>query len=198
MSFKERAFTPLYQDGPLFLSDLREYVFRGADDLESRASAWKVLLHVHSLSPTSWTSESSSSHSSYNAFVEDFIVRRNNTCGKEGSWDIPNPLDIAWKYQDDYNPEDESHLTNESKWSRLFGDGALRDIIWKDTQRTYREIPFFVTNECVLARILYLYVKMNPAMEYVQGMNEVLAPLLYVFASSEDPSVGNELMRNVL
>jgi len=33
----------------------------------------------------------------------------------------------------------------------------------------------------ILSRILFIYAKLNPGVKYVQGMNEVLAPLYYVF-----------------
>ena len=52
LSLKERAFTPLFKDGPLFLCDIRDYIFRGAEDLTSRSRGWKILLHVYSLSPS--------------------------------------------------------------------------------------------------------------------------------------------------
>jgi hypothetical protein len=35
----------------------------------------------------------------------------------------------------------------------------------------------------VLARILFIYAKLNPGIRYVQGMNEVLAVLYYSFRS---------------
>ncbi|KAK3587193.1 hypothetical protein CHS0354_016889 [Potamilus streckersoni] len=38
----------------------------------------------------------------------------------------------------------------------------------------------------VCERILFIYAKLNPGLGYVQGMNEILGPLYYVFAS--DPS----------
>ena len=31
----------------------------------------------------------------------------------------------------------------------------------------------------VIARILFIYAKLNPVVRYVQGMNEVLAPIYY-------------------
>ena len=41
----------------------------------------------------------------------------------------------------------------------------------------------------VLARILLLYAKLNRGVRYVQGMNELLAPLYYLFA--QDPLNGH-------
>ncbi|KAI8890651.1 RabGAP/TBC [Backusella circina FSU 941] len=38
-----------------------------------------------------------------------------------------------------------------------------------------------------IERILFIYAKLNPGVGYVQGMNELLAPIYYVFAKDEDP-----------
>lgn len=34
----------------------------------------------------------------------------------------------------------------------------------------------------VMSRILFIYAKLNPGVRYVQGMNEILAPIYYCFA----------------
>ena len=46
----------------------------------------------------------------------------------------------------------------------------------------------------IVQRILFLYAKLNPGQSYVQGMNEIIGPIYYVFAS--DPN--NEWKGNVL
>uniref|UniRef100_A0A914WIC4 TBC1 domain family member 13 n=1 Tax=Plectus sambesii TaxID=2011161 RepID=A0A914WIC4_9BILA len=40
----------------------------------------------------------------------------------------------------------------------------------------------------VVERILFIYSKLNPGVKYVQGMNEVLGPLYYVFAQDTNDS----------
>ena len=37
-----------------------------------------------------------------------------------------------------------------------------------------------------MARALFVYAKLNPGIKYVQGMNELLAPFLFVFGSDPD------------
>lgn len=37
-----------------------------------------------------------------------------------------------------------------------------------------------------LRNILIVFAKLNPGIRYVQGMNEILAPLFYVFRSDPD------------
>lgn len=39
----------------------------------------------------------------------------------------------------------------------------------------------------IVQRILFLYAKLNPGQGYVQGMNEIIGPIYYVFAS--DPNM---------
>ncbi|GBG34854.1 TBC1 domain family member 13 [Hondaea fermentalgiana] len=63
-------------------------------------------------------------------------------------------------------------------------DEELRETIWKDVQRTHPGFHFFAEARCeVMERILYIYAKLNPAIRYVQGMNELLAPILFAFGS---------------
>ena len=38
----------------------------------------------------------------------------------------------------------------------------------------------------VVQRILFVYAKLNPGQSYVQGMNEIIGPIYYVFAN--DPN----------
>lgn len=40
----------------------------------------------------------------------------------------------------------------------------------------------------VMARILFLFAKLNPGLNYVQGMNEILAPIYYCFAQDPNPA----------
>lgn len=38
----------------------------------------------------------------------------------------------------------------------------------------------------VVERILFLYAKLNPGQSYVQGMNEIIGPIYYLFATDPD------------
>eukprot|EP00850_Spirogloea_muscicola_P001952 SM000007S20912 [mRNA] locus=s7:924735:927529:+ [translate_table: standard] len=75
-------------------------------------------------------------------------------------------------------------------------DNELVEQIERDVLRTHPDMPFFNSgdsnaeaNKASLRRSLFIYAKLNPGIQYVQGMNEVLAPLLYVFRTDPDPSV---------
>ena len=49
-----------------------------------------------------------------------------------------------------------------------------------DLKGTCKE-NYIITHADVMSRILFLYAKLNPAVKYVQGMNEILATLYYCF-----------------
>lgn len=40
-----------------------------------------------------------------------------------------------------------------------------------------------------LKNVLTIFAKLNPGIRYVQGMNEILAPIFYIFKN--DPDKGN-------
>lgn len=39
-----------------------------------------------------------------------------------------------------------------------------------------------------MSRILFIYAKLNPKILYVQGMNEILAPIFYLTNAGRQPS----------
>lgn len=51
----------------------------------------------------------------------------------------------------------------------------------------------------VVERILFIYAKLNPGQSYVQGMNEIIGPIYYLFATDPDPDWrGIFFHRNIL
>jgi hypothetical protein len=62
--------------------------------------------------------------------------------------------------------------------------------IKKDVDRTHQDLSFFnqpATHSSVM-RILLVYASLNPGVKYVQGMNEIVAPLFYVLSLDVDES----------
>lgn len=45
----------------------------------------------------------------------------------------------------------------------------------------------FETNADVMTRMLFIYGKKYPEVRYIQGMNEILAPIYYAFSSDQNP-----------
>lgn len=62
-------------------------------------------------------------------------------------------------------------------------DSFLNEEIRKDVSRTYQELPFF-QNAAVLkllTEVLFVWCKINPEVSYKQGMNELLASIVWVY-----------------
>lgn len=84
-----------------------------------------------------------------------------------------------------------SSAVDSGKWKEHQSDRDLRREIHKDVVRTRPDLQFFLdgngSRRDAMKRILFVYAKLNPGVRYVQGMNEVLGTMFYVFASD-----GNE------
>jgi hypothetical protein len=79
------------------------------------------------------------------------------------------------------NKERRDTLTNEDieeivKTHRGSRELKVLNEIYKSRDSTHSD---------VLCRILYIYAKLNPDLGYVQGMNEILAPIYYTFSFDE-------------
>ncbi|XP_072069099.1 uncharacterized protein [Arachis hypogaea] len=84
-------------------------------------------------------------------------------------------------------------LGETSVWNQFFQDTEIIDQIDRDVKRTHPDMHFFCSesqfaksNQEALKNILIIFAKLNPGVRYVQGMNELLAPLYYVFKNDPD------------
>ncbi|KAK6126600.1 hypothetical protein DH2020_039646 [Rehmannia glutinosa] len=71
----------------------------------------------------------------------------------------------------------------DSMWGRFFRNAELERMLDQDLTRLYPERgSYFQTSGCqgMLRRILLLWCLRHPEYGYIQGMHELLAPLLYV------------------
>lgn len=57
---------------------------------------------------------------------------------------------------------------------------------------------FFFVYRKIVARILFIYAKLNPGQGYVQGMNEIIGPLYYVFANDPKANWSGTLMNFII
>lgn len=71
---------------------------------------------------------------------------------------------------------------NDSQWREYFEDAQLRNVIRKDVERTHPDLHRMASLKDSLERMLFVYAKVHPELKYRQGMNELAAPFLLVFA----------------
>jgi hypothetical protein len=75
---------------------------------------------------------------------------------------------------------DRENLTNE-EISEIVQKKRSNDVKTIDDIYYSKEIHKFETHADVLNRILYIYAKLNPDINYVQGMNELISPIYYIY-----------------
>uniref|UniRef100_A0A183BLC2 BTB domain-containing protein n=1 Tax=Globodera pallida TaxID=36090 RepID=A0A183BLC2_GLOPA len=75
----------------------------------------------------------------------------------------------------------------ESLWCKHFENQALRKTIWKDVDRTFPDLKYFRNENVkrIMANVLFFYSVNSPHTYYLQGMHELLAPILFVLDSDQ-------------
>ncbi len=76
-------------------------------------------------------------------------------------------------------PIDNTNSFSEKQVMELFEN--KRNCTLKNLNYTYK-INIVLTHADVISRILFIYSKFEPEVSYVQGMNEILAPIYYCFS----------------
>ncbi|KAJ6381136.1 hypothetical protein OIU77_029931 [Salix suchowensis] len=164
-----------------------------------RATAWKLLLCYLSPSRDMWEKELTENRQKYAKLKEELLlspsaytrVRADAMISAELSreGDVAGPL----KRQGISHGDHPLSVGQASAWDHYFKHTEIAEQIDRDLQRTHSDMKFFSgessfskKNREAMRNILLLFAKLNPAICYVQGMNEVLAPILYVFSTDTD------------
>jgi len=173
---------------------IHSFAFKGVADT-FRPLFWRILLGYLPADSSDWSSVVEKQRNLYETYKKEFLenteyVRPKRLQG-QGWWETD---DNDWKAKPN---KDLKPVSTEEMLQRTNGlaeaenedkDSELRETIWKDVQRTHPGFHFFADARCeVLERILFIYAKLNPGLEYVQGMNEIVAPILFVFGSLSSP-----------
>ncbi|GAU37056.1 hypothetical protein TSUD_207620 [Trifolium subterraneum] len=164
-----------------------------------RAMAWKLLLGYLPSSHDLWETQLEENRQKYADMKEELLLNPS-----EHIWKEPKDLSSAQQHEDNdvdgplrrHEISVEDHplsLNKESLWRQYFQHTEIVEQIDRDLQRTHPDMPFFSAetsfsrkNREAMKNILLLFAKSNPAICYVQGMNEVLAPIYYVFSTDTD------------
>ncbi|CAL1384498.1 unnamed protein product [Linum trigynum] len=180
------------------VKELRKIASQGLPDGAGiRSTVWKLLLGYLPPERSQWSSELAKKRSQYKIFKDELLM---------------NPSEITRKLEKstlDDEPKSESRcvlsrseithdehplsLGKTSVWNQFFQDSEIIEQIDRDVKRTHPDLHFFCgdssfanSNQEALKSILVVFAKLNPGIRYVQGMNEILAPLYYVFKSDPD------------
>ncbi|CAD5193265.1 unnamed protein product [Musa acuminata subsp. malaccensis] len=180
------------------LGELRRLAFQGIPH-GVRPTAWKLLLGYLPLDRTLWAHELEKKQTQYYTLMDELLR---------------NPSEITRRMEDSAGSKNEElsclstgllsrskiihgehplSLMKSSVWNQYFQEAEILEQIDRDVKRTHPDMDFFCggsslakSNQEALRRILIIFAKLNPGIKYVQGMNEILAPLFYVFRNDPD------------
>ncbi|KAK4266641.1 hypothetical protein QN277_027531 [Acacia crassicarpa] len=181
------------------IRELRRIACQGIPDGAGiRSTAWKLLLGYLPLDRGLWSSELAKKRSQYKHFKEEIlmnpseITRRmcsstsDTSDAKCGSRGLLSRSEVT-------HGEHPLSLGKTSIWNQFFQDTEIIEQIDRDVKRTHPDMNFFSgdsqfakSNQEALKNILIIFAKLNPGIRYVQGMNEIVAPLFYVFKNDSD------------
>ncbi|KAL5213810.1 hypothetical protein ABZP36_002962 [Zizania latifolia] len=186
------------------LAELRRLACQGVPDAAGvRPVVWKLLLGYLPSDHALWAYELEKKRSQYSAFkdellvnpsevtrrMEEMTISKRNGHNSEGTGMLPRAEII--------HDEHPLSLGKTSVWNQYFQESETVEQIDRDVKRTHPEMQFFngdssdaLSNQESLKHMLTIFAKLNPGIRYVQGMNEVLAPLYYVFKN--DPEQNND------
>lgn len=179
MTYDERLkiYEDVLQSDLLEIHLLRELAWQGIPEAKGlRAKYWKIMLHYLPTNKELWDASLVKSRKLYQDWVKELVIDPH-----AASQQADHPLS----------------LEKDSKWNAFFKDNEILAEIDKDVKRTFPHLHFFnqisPTGEevasphyHVLKQILFIYAKLNPGIRYVQGMNELLGPIYYTFATDSD------------
>ncbi|MEW5317161.1 MAG: hypothetical protein WDW38_008487 [Sanguina aurantia] len=168
---------------PINLAGLKRLTFHGIPENKDhlRGLVWKLLLKYLPTDQEDWSVALARNRTQYHIFREGVVV-------------------VAVVFGQELQGEDvtrEDHplsLDHGSRWHTYFKDNEIIQQVERDVVRTHPDMHFFTgdSEESELhreemARALFMYAKLNPGLCYIQGMNELIAPLYYLFKTDPDP-----------
>ncbi|XP_042422305.1 TBC1 domain family member 13-like isoform X2 [Zingiber officinale] len=148
-----------------------------------------------------WGQELNRKRAQYNDFREEFLVnpsavtRRMEGSSRQKIEELESCGRGLLMRSGITHDEHPLSLGKTSVWNQFFQDTEIIEQIDRDVKRTHPDMQFFngdssiaESNREAMRHILIIFAKLNPGIRYVQGMNEILAPLFYVFKNDPEPN----------
>ncbi len=152
---------------------LIKQIFDGIPDdiLSLRPLIWKICLNYLSLKPNEWSDILKSSRALYEKNKKKYMINFSSDIIKN-----KNPL-----LNIEYYKDNELYSNIQKDILRTKSNMNFVSKLYKNTE----------TNAQIMNRILFIYAKMHQDVCYVQGMNDLLAPIYYCFSIDNNPQNKN-------
>lgn len=190
-------------------SKLQKFIFEGIpDDIPSlRSLIWKILLNTLTLNESEWESTLEKNRLKYQNLKEKYNIRlKIMKTNKKNDHPLSLEKNSLWnKYFIEYNLLDDiqkdirrtrTHMSfffmpcsfndNTNITNEQISNAAMETK--KDRSQIKLNKKNFESNADVMTRILFIYGLTHPEVKYVQGMNEILAPIFYCFSNDKNES----------
>ncbi|KAI1710953.1 rab-GTPase-TBC domain-containing protein [Ditylenchus destructor] len=174
----------LFSKQDLRTEDLEQSCLNGKlRDSRFRSLVWRILLKVLPVERSDWRLVLTRTRK----FYDDLKHKYDHADPRRESLQSLNP--------DVNNPLAQFR---ENPWQEYFADVELREVISKDVDRTFPDLPFFQskTTRQLMLDILFVYSKLNPHISYRQGMHEILAPILFVIYFDQQAHTHHQELQN--
>ncbi|KAJ4846024.1 hypothetical protein Tsubulata_002539 [Turnera subulata] len=182
------------------MRELRRIASQGIPDGAGiRSTVWKLLLGYLPPDRSLWSSELAKKRSQYKHFKEELLMNPSEITRRLEKSSICDNDESRIEGSGVLSRSEITHgehplsLGKSSIWNQFFQDSEIIEQIDRDVKRTHPDLHFFSgdsafakANQEALRNILIVFAKLNPGIRYVQGMNEILAPLFYVFRNDPD------------
>ena len=188
-------------------SKLQKFIFEGIpDDIPSlRSLIWKILLNTLTLNESEWESTLEKNRLKYQNLKEKYNIRlKIMKTNKKNDHPLSLEKNSLWnKYFIEYNLLDDiqkdirrtrTHMSfffmpcsfndNTNITNEQISNAAMETK--KDRSQIKLNKKIFESNADVMTRILFIYGLSHPEVKYVQGMNEILAPIFYCFSNDKN------------
>jgi hypothetical protein len=190
---------------------LNKIIFEGLpDDIPSlRSLIWKILLGIIPLDIDKWESTIDKHRNEYYLLKKQYLSKLeldklNKPVKKKKIIDHPLAIsdDSKWKsYFDDMELWEEIDkdirrtrtnmhfffMPSKSNSSFITNEEITQLADKKRNEPSSVKTNSFETNADVMCRVLFIYGKKYPKVRYIQGMNEILAPIFYCFSLDQNP-----------
>ncbi|KDD75243.1 Rab-GTPase-TBC domain-containing protein [Helicosporidium sp. ATCC 50920] len=173
------------------LDELRDLVraYGLPDETKLRPVVWQLLLNYLPESQKDRASFVAAKRAEYAQFCQELVRDASSLTASPAATPCSSSSDLPRRVQQDHPLS--SH--QDSSWNAFFADAATQEQIARDVDRTHPDLHFFCgtgprpsRHRAAMRRALFVYAKLNPGLSYVQGMNEVFAPLYYVLCCQDE------------
>ncbi|QDZ19806.1 Rab-GTPase-TBC domain-containing protein [Chloropicon primus] len=163
------------------------------DAFSLRARTWKILLGHLPKDTSDWGEVQAKKRKQYAEFCEEFLLDPTKVTASADNDGDALARNREGSLSTSQVDDDPLSTKSDSVWNKYFADNEVKDQIARDVARTHPDIHFFnnqdgssLEHKQCMKRTLFVFAKLNPGLAYVQGMNELHAPLLWTFKTDPD------------